>query len=326
MLNPPLALLSDDLLAYIVDHVAKSTIPNGDLYNLSLADRAFTRFCQDYIFKGLHLRYRSVMNNISMSDKLARMRKILNDEPSFANKVRMVDLNISHKRNGWLFNDAIFISIVQLLAKSLIPPYILHLSGSPDPFIFEDPILVVGRLTQTFFSQTLTVLRLTACKNVPLTIFLICPGLREILLHQVEVTEKSYDEYPDGQCSGRELSAPERLDYRNSESLVKQMIAPPLRFPTGVVLWLKLRVLKLSPHEKDEMACLQPILDVACNTLEELYLTNVQVPARTGRCSAFYRNEANLTGFSTSQTTLSQWPREPQRSVTPARLCALRRH
>ena len=31
----------------------------------------------------------------------------------------------------------------------------------------------------------------------------------------------------------------------------------------------------LAPHDKGGMACLQPILDAACNTLEELYLTSM---------------------------------------------------
>ncbi|KIM39537.1 hypothetical protein M413DRAFT_415478 [Hebeloma cylindrosporum] len=52
------------------------------------------------------------------------------------------------------------------------------------------------------------------------------------------------------------------------------MITPPPIFHTPVVLWSKLRVLTLSPFEEKGMACLRPILEVACNTLEELYLTN----------------------------------------------------
>ncbi|KAF8799710.1 hypothetical protein BYT27DRAFT_7200934 [Phlegmacium glaucopus] len=55
------------------------------------------------------------------------------------------------------------------------------------------------------------------------------------------------------------------------------MITPPSRFHTSVVVWSKLHILKLCPHDKQELACLQPILDLACNTLEELCLTNPQV-------------------------------------------------
>ncbi|KAF8799580.1 hypothetical protein BYT27DRAFT_7236317 [Phlegmacium glaucopus] len=264
MLNPPLSLLPFDLFAYIVDHIAKLPFSNEHLYNLSFVDRVFTQLCQAYIFKDLHLGYgRGTKSRIS--NKLETMRKILSDEPSFANRVRVVTLSISHKRNGWLFNDFTFITIVQLLAKSPMPPHKLHLSGITCSFIFDGPILVAGRLMQSFFSETLTILHLTQCRNVPLTLFLICPRLREIYMDHVEVTEDNYDKYPDQQCSGRELPAPEYLSYRNSESLIK--------FHTGVVVWSKLRVLKLCPHEEKEMARLQPILDIACNTLEELHLT-----------------------------------------------------
>ncbi|EDQ99915.1 uncharacterized protein LACBIDRAFT_315058 [Laccaria bicolor S238N-H82] len=55
------------------------------------------------------------------------------------------------------------------------------------------------------------------------------------------------------------------------------MITSPPRFHMPVVLWSRLRVLTLSPHEKEEMACLQPILNAASNTLEELYLTSLHV-------------------------------------------------
>ncbi|KAF8799703.1 hypothetical protein BYT27DRAFT_7342791 [Phlegmacium glaucopus] len=229
--------------------------------------RAFTRFCQAYIFKVLHLHSWGTKN--SVSKKLEKIKKILNDEPSFANRVRTIRFTIGYKRNGWIFNDLTFINILQLLAKSPMPPHELQLYGWARTFRFEDPALVVGRLMQSFFSETLTVLHLVECKNIPLTLFLICPRLREIHLDVVEAT-RDYDEYPDNQCSGRELPALEYLSYLDSVSLVKQMITPPSRFHTSVVFWSKLRVLKLCPREKKELACLQPILDVACNTLEEL--------------------------------------------------------
>ena len=275
MLNPPLSLLSDYLINYIVDHVARLPFPCPNLCNLSITDRAFTSFCQTYIFKDLYLGYKSGSKN-SIIKKLAKIGNILNDNPSFANRVRTVHLTVKHEENKWLFTDPTFITIIQLLAKSLMPPYKLHLKGQSRSFIIEDPIFVVERLMQSFFSQTLTVLVLDDCKNVPLTLFLVCPKLREVYLDDVEVL-KRYDEYPDTQCSGRELPALERLNYRKSESLVKQMITPPPKFSTAVVVWSKLRVLKLCPQEKGDMACLQPILDAACNTLEELYLTYPRV-------------------------------------------------
>ena len=281
MLNPPLSLLSDDLLAFIVEQLAKLPFADENLNNLSLADRAFTQSCQKYIFQKLILG-----NGRKISKQLTKVKKFLDDKPSFANRVRMVQLGISRKETASLFKDPNFTSIFQLFAKSPMPPHELHLGGLPVvSLIIEDPILAIRQLAKSFFSQTLTTLRVTECANVPLPLFLICPRLREVFLDQVGATDKSYDKYPDNQCSGREAPLLEVFDYRNSPSLVEQMIVPPPRFNTPVVLWSNLRVLTLAPHDKEGMACLQPILDVACNTLKELYLTSVNVGEC--RCGVF---------------------------------------
>ena len=99
-------------------------------------------------------------------------------------------------------------------------------------------------------------------------------NLREVHLNNMEVLESRDDEYPNTQCSNRELPAHKCLIYRYSESLVKQIITSSPKFSMVVVDWSKLCVLKLCPQEKEGMVCLQPILDAVCNTLEELYLTN----------------------------------------------------
>ena len=114
------------------------------------------------------------------------------------------------------------------------------------------------------------------------------PQVERGVLDQVGAIDKSYDKYPDNQLSGREAPLLEVLSYHNSHSLVKQMIAPPLGFNTPVVLWSKLRVLTLAPHDKEGMACLQPILDAACNTLEEMYLTTEY--SGKCRCDVFFCN------------------------------------
>jgi len=272
MLNPPLSLLSDDLLVSLVEHVAKLPFKDKDLYNLSLADRAFTQSCQKYIFRNLKFSSKK-----KMSRNIIKAKKMLDENPSFANQIRMVELLISG-RTSWVFNDHAFNGVLQLLSKSLMPPHELHLGGHMYyPFMIKDPIIVVRQLAKSFFSQTLTILRLTNCVNVPLPLFLVCPRLKEVFLDQVGATEKSYDKYPGDQCSGREAPLLEVLDCRNSHSFVKQMITPPPRFNTPVVLWSNLLVLTLTSPNKEGMACLQPILDAACNTLEELYLTGTDL-------------------------------------------------
>ncbi|KIM35978.1 hypothetical protein M413DRAFT_78754 [Hebeloma cylindrosporum] len=263
MLNPPLSRLSDDLRSRIVECVG-----HRHLNNLSLADRAFTQSCQKYIFRELEL-----SNTDKLSQRIKNLKEVLDDKPEFANHVRMVVLA---NETAWLFNDPTFTSIFSLLANSPIPPHTLFFGRfMGNSRKIDDPIFVVRWLMQSFFSQSLTVLHLEECQNVPLPIFLICPRLREVTLDNVGAAEKSYAKYPDDLCSGRDSASPEVLVYRNSHSLVKQIITSPPRFSTPVVLWSNLRILKLAPNDKEGLPCLQPILDAACDTLEELYLTSL---------------------------------------------------
>jgi hypothetical protein len=194
----------------------------------------------------------------------------------------MVELLISRK-SSWLFNDHAFISspptAIQVTHAATRTSlrwthlFFVHDQGSHTRRAAARAIILFANPDHSPPHRI---------ANVPLPLFLICPRLREVFLDQVGATEKSYDKYPDDQCSGREAPLLEVLNYRNSHSLVKQMITPPPRFNTPVVLWSKLRVLTLSPRDKEGMACLQPILDAACNTLEELYLTRYTIWANVG--------------------------------------------
>ena len=157
----------------------------------------------------------------------------------------------------WLSNNPNFITIIGLLAESPIP------------------LLEFTSWYHSFLS--LTVLEIANCRNVPLTVYLVCPNLREVHLLNVIVLESRGDEYPDLQCSDRELPALECLKYCISGILVKQMITPPSKFSIGVVDWSRLRVLGVYLKDMEGMVCLQPILDAACNTLVELYLTHRRV-------------------------------------------------
>ena len=145
---------------------------------------------------------------------IKRAKKILDDRPSIANQVRTVQLTVSDYEWEGLFNDS---TILQLLAKSPVPPHELHFRHTMFVSFIEDPILAVRQLAQSFFSQTLTILHLTKCENVPLPIFFICLRLREVSLDRV-LAEMNYDEYPDNQCSGREPPPLEVLYYRDSHT------------------------------------------------------------------------------------------------------------
>ena len=309
MLNPPLSLLSDDLVGYLVDHVARLDFTNEalndlslsdpaehvarlsgsysdkTLHNLSLADRAFTESCQKHLFRTLTLG-RETGTRDKISNKLIKVKRILDDRPVLATLVRKIQFFIEHGQNAWIFHNPSseelrlaryraysisFISILHLLANSPILPHELHFVAF---YPIEDPILVVRQLAQSFFAQTLTILHLIACENVPLPLFLICPRLKEVRLERVGPAD---NKHPAEHRSGREAPALEVLDYRDSHTVVKQMFSPPPGVQTPAILWSKLRVLTLCPHEREDMALLQPILDATCATLEELYLTNLHV-------------------------------------------------
>ena len=198
MLNLPLSLLSDNLLVSIVEHVAKLPSKDENLYNLSLADRAFTQSCQKYIFQNL---------KFSSEKRLNEVKKILHEKPSFADHICMVELLISCN-GSWVLNDHVLITILQLLSKTPMPPHELHFGGHNfsghnfSSFKIKDPILVIRRFVQSFFLQTLIILHLKQCANVPLPLFIICPRLKEVSLDRFGATEKSYDNFPDDQYFG----------------------------------------------------------------------------------------------------------------------------
>ena len=195
-----------------------------DLKNLSLTDRAFTHSSQKYTFRKLMLCYRG--GNIFRVKQLTKAKKFLDNKPSFANHVRILELGFLLLTS--LPKDPNFTSILQLFAKSPMPPHELHLGVHIhiSPFIIEDSIFVTRQLGESFFSQTLTVLHISECANFPLLLFLICPRLRVVFLNNVGATDMSHDKYADSQCSGREAPALEVFDYRKSQRLVEQMISP----------------------------------------------------------------------------------------------------
>jgi hypothetical protein len=72
------------------------------------------------------------------------VKKFLDDKPSFATRVRVIELGISSEENASLFKDSNFTGILQLFAKSPMPQHKLHFRGIISPLIIiEDPLLVV---------------------------------------------------------------------------------------------------------------------------------------------------------------------------------------
>ncbi|PPQ84379.1 hypothetical protein CVT26_007381 [Gymnopilus dilepis] len=262
MLKPPLSLLPYDLLEHIMECVASGSGASTleDLCNLSLADRAFTDLCQNHIFRKLKIGDISDSKD-ELRDELAKIRKMLSKTPSIYGRVRIFQLSILEKRNRWLFKSKTLTEILLKLGTSQVPPHTLRLRAS---YGFQDPVLAVYRLRQTFFSRTLTTLHLWDSANVVL---------------DVVTALNDYEDF--SLCTEYTPAALETFRYRTlSHSIVKEMVKPPPIFPTPVVVWSSLRVLEVSPFEKDEMSYLQRIMDAACDTLEELHLKHVRTVLR----------------------------------------------
>ncbi|KIM39540.1 hypothetical protein M413DRAFT_29263 [Hebeloma cylindrosporum] len=299
MLNPPLSLLSDDLIGYLVEHIANEPFPiHFALHNLSLADRAFRDVCQKYIFRSLTLGTEWA----TISAKMRSVKGILDDNPLFAHHIRKIHLYMRSGDNSWLFQNpggkdlrdeeaVTFISFFHLLANSPMPPHELHLTMGTFPI--EDPVLLVRQISQSFFSQTLTILHLTGCSNVPLTLFIVCRRLKEVRLDMVGAIEETYDNYPDEQCSTLEAPELEVFECQDSTALIEQLITPPPRFHRPVVLWSKLRVLTMCPQNQEEMDFFRSILDAGGSSLEELYL----LTAPSLLSSTYTGEQLSLAGF-----------------------------
>lgn len=284
MLTPPLSHLSAELLFGIVTKVAQLPFGIGHLRNLSLADRAFTQHCQFYIFRVLSL----VGTRIKISHQLERLRTLLDDKPSIAQRVRTVHIHFSEDKNAWLLEDATFNTVLHWLSVTPNPPHKLHLRGPLSyPVEIELPILFMECLERSFFSQTLVILHLQHCRRIPLSIFHFCHRLKHVLLDAIESTAEDYNGRLNTQVSIRETPALEYLDFRDAHTTVKYMLQPPLGFQGPIADLSQLHTLTLSPHEEAEMKYLQPILSAATATLEELYLTHPRVG--TGRAHGVFK-------------------------------------
>ena len=142
----------------------------------------------------------------------------------------MVQLGISHTESASLLKDPNF-SRLQLFAnlKSPMPPHELRRTNA---------CAVNHRGSNACHATAcgianLDVLHVSKCANVSLPLFLIHP--KRGILDQVRATINT-------QITSA-LPLLEVLDYWKSHSPVEQIISPPPRFNTPVVLWSNLRVL-----------------------------------------------------------------------------------
>ncbi|KAF4611854.1 hypothetical protein D9613_004348 [Agrocybe pediades] len=282
MLNPPLSILPYDVLVYIVDHVAALCF-HEDLRALCLTDRVFTYACQKWIFKTLRL-FNSEFEKATMDEQLQTKGRILAKAPELSRWIRNISLSDINDQLTWLLLEPRFISIMQMFALSPAPPnelvleYFLY-----HPVVFRDVRFFIRRLSQSFLPRTLTTLRLRQCRDVPLTIITMLPRLKSLYLDDSEAREKDYPAYGSELLESKHIPAIEVLQSRRSHTMLALMTVPFNDLGEYVVKWDKLRILHLSPQERESMQHLPRILSLSRGSLEELYLDAVD-----------YRNCINL--------------------------------
>ncbi|KAJ3516655.1 hypothetical protein NLJ89_g995 [Agrocybe chaxingu] len=275
MSSKPFSLLSQEVIDRIVDCLAELPLWWENLSTLALVNRVFTPRCQVHLFKELKLEDEFETNK-KFKAKIAKKWKILDSNHSLAENVRVLDISIGEEHNTKIFSDATFLKILNLLKGSPFPPDTLRLE---QPGNSLQPEKMLPALVKASLHQTLTTIFLKTtiydedCSNIPLSIFPVCSKLKNITLQDVQIPKEPEElAIP----AGVDPSPPkiQRLDYRSSDRLVKYFLEPPPSLEPLVDL-SNLRILKACPHEKEDMACVQPILDIASETLEELYLTTL---------------------------------------------------
>ncbi|KAH6910446.1 hypothetical protein BKA70DRAFT_1463312 [Coprinopsis sp. MPI-PUGE-AT-0042] len=147
MLNPPLALLSVELLDSIVEHLGQELWPERDLKSLALADRCFTHICQRQIFA----EFACVAHaEGDWKQQLRSFHYTLTTNPNVASWVRVIKL-IIHGRveeGTWIFQETLFESTLAQLKITERPPDSLEVYTSSDEELpFREPDLVLRVLS-----------------------------------------------------------------------------------------------------------------------------------------------------------------------------------
>ncbi|KAJ3504526.1 hypothetical protein NLJ89_g7887 [Agrocybe chaxingu] len=263
MLTPPLSLLAQEILDYIVDHVV---LPHWDedLVHLSLTDRVFTARCQMQIFRKISLDDDDCTKS-EMKKKIKKKWDILKASPWLAKHIRIIILRLA---NPQLFDNLSFVKILNLMTQSCASPHTLEVETED-----HRPKRFAAGLLQSSLFQTLTTIHLTGWKSLPLDVIVVCSNLKNLNVRNIDLGDERKHHML---TKGFPPPKIERFDYCNSHHLVRRLIkvGPPT---APIVDWCQCKILEASPHERSDMSCVQRILKLTSHTLEEFYLTTYSV-------------------------------------------------
>ncbi|KAH6910455.1 hypothetical protein BKA70DRAFT_1270400, partial [Coprinopsis sp. MPI-PUGE-AT-0042] len=278
MLNPPLSLLSVELLDSIVDHIAQDLWPEGDLKSLALADRCFTPLCQKHIFKEFVCASRH--DGGDWKQQLRSFHYALTTNPSVSSWVKAITLVIHARIKGrtWVFHEAAFTSILAQLGSTDSPPTALGVHTSSDEKLpFREPDLVLKVVSESL-APGLVKLSLSFCDGVPMELFLLLPKLKELNLDHI---------FPrlDPLCHTdalpqRSSPALDTFSFRYSHEMLEQLLAPITEQDQSVIDFSTLRILEFAPSDEEAFPSILKILERAQKSLEELIPTRVKSPRR----------------------------------------------
>ncbi|KAJ3506133.1 hypothetical protein NLJ89_g7037 [Agrocybe chaxingu] len=263
MLNPPLSLLSVQLLDSIVDYTAKLSAWWKQVASLALADRAFTARCRTHLFKELII-LDSRQTDEEWDATIERKWRVLDDKPPLSRHILYIEIGICIPDRAQVLVDDRFRKISKILndfpnsGRHLRFGMVAGQRDLPDPRGFIESI--------SLLAPTLTKIQLVGWANLPVEVFLGCPNLKVITLQDV-VPAKDAVVTPGNYSSPPKI---ERLEYNVSHMFIEALLRPP-NLTTGPTFdWTSLRVLKVSPHEHNDMVHVQPILNATSETLEKL--------------------------------------------------------
>ncbi|KAH6910443.1 hypothetical protein BKA70DRAFT_1398857 [Coprinopsis sp. MPI-PUGE-AT-0042] len=184
MLNPPLSLLSNEILECVVELVGQDLDPKRDLKNLALADRQFTPICQRHIFREFVCKVREEGN---WRRQLQSFSYTVTTNPCALQWVRAVALVIRSRiedRSG-VFQETTFRSILNRLASTDHPPEYLRINSFSDKDIVFHEADVALEILSTSIGPNLVRMNLAFCCGVPLRLLQILPRLKELSLDHV---------------------------------------------------------------------------------------------------------------------------------------------
>jgi hypothetical protein len=270
MLGNPISALSAELIDDIVDWAA-SLLGPGILALLS-ADRAFGPRCR------MHL-YKLVVFNVGRSWRLPKFRALVETNSSILPYIQGILICFATPEDLWTEPNPHFEYITQALAKNSHPPTSLEIRGPANLLVGGDEPHSFHRwLSASFFPSTLRQLDLACVDGLLPQAIRQCRALESLKVAAVGITKSTSTVFPEN--DGDPLPHLKVLDCANSYRLLRKIVAP--RSPSSAFVSLEaLEVLKLCPDVKKEIPMIQPILDGARSTLQELHLTNFVRTERT---------------------------------------------